>query len=358
MMRLRRQLAARGHDMEVWALYRKSGTFDEEPGTRVILPVSSPGILGYLTIVARLFWQLRAKRPDAVIAFMPLACALGQVVARLAGVPMRIASQRGPPEFYSPSMRLADRIAGSTGCYTANVAVSRSVIGSFVHYPSSYRRLLTPVHNGIEWTASTLSKGDARAKFGLDPDGVLALAVGRFHEQKNYPFLFQVFAQIPQAQLVIAGDGPLREELEQLADSLRLRPRLRLLGMVPKAEVNDLLRVADLFVQPSLYEGQSNALLEAMHEGLAIVASDVPAQVETLRGEDGIDAGLLLPVTDPERWATSIQALIDQPERRRDLGQRALARVQRFTPQRMADGFERLLLPSPYDGGAPRLDPP
>ncbi len=343
--------------MEVWAFYRKSGTFDEEPGARVILPVGSPGILGYLTIVARLFWQLRAKRPDAVISFMPLACALGQVVARLVGVPTRIASQRGPPQFYSRFMRLADAIVGSTGFYTTNVAVSRSVVGSFVHYPSSYRRLLTPVNNGIEWTASTLSKGDARAKFGLDRDCMLALAVGRFHEQKNYPFLFQVFAQVPQAQLVIAGDGPLREELEQLAESLCLRPRLRLLGTVPKEEVSDLLRAADLFVQPSLYEGQSNALLEAMHEGLAIVASDVPAQVETLRDEDGIDAGLLLPVTDPERWAVSIQALIDQPERLRELGQRALARIQRFTPQRMADGFERLLSPSADDRGSARPDP-
>ncbi len=274
---------------------------------------------------------------------MPLACVVGQVVARLVGVPERIASQRGPSEFFSGVMRFADGIAGSTGFYTANVAVSQSVVDSFRNYPRSYRRLLRPVHNGIEWMGSELTKAEARAKFGLSQDAFLALAVGRFHEQKNYPFLLEVFARTPGARLVIAGDGPQREQMEQLAQSLQLCPRLDMLGTIPKSEISDLLRAVDLFVQPSLYEGQSNALLEAMHEGLAIVSSDVPSQVETLRTEDGSDAGLLLPVTDPGPWVTSIQILIDRPSRRRELGQRALARVEQFTPARMADGFERLL---------------
>ena len=142
---------------------------------------------------------------------------------------------------------------------------------------------------------------------------------------------------------MIAGDGPLRGELEALADSIGLRPRLDLLGVIPNTDIPDLMRAADLFVQPSLYEGQSNSLLEAMHEGLPIAASDAPSQVETLRGNGGLDAGMILPVTDRDLWVKSIRNLIDDAPLRRDLGRRARERAKDFTLERSIDKFEKLL---------------
>ncbi len=343
LVRLKRQLVQRGHDMEVWAFHRRSDLFDDEPGVRVILPVERAWPLAYLMIVVRLFRLLRRHRPDAVITFMPSACLLGQVVARLVGVRQRIASQRNPSGFRRTSLRLSEAIIGSTGFYTANVAVSNSVLDSFERYPASYRRLLTCIHNGIEWQSSRLSVEEARARFGFDEDAFVVLAVGRFHRQKNYAFLFRILAEIEEARLVIAGDGPLRGELEALADSIGLRPRLDLLGLVPGSDIPDLLRAADLFVQPSIYEGQSNSLLEAMHEGLPILTSDAPSQVETLRGDEGMDAGLLLPTTDQDLWVRSIRSLIEDAPGREALGRRAQERAKDFTLERSVDRFEKLL---------------
>lgn len=72
---------------------------------------------------------------------------------------------------------------------------------------------------------------------------------------------------------------------------------MNFLGEVKRADIPDLLRAADIFAMPTRFEGQSNALLEAMHAGLAIVSSDIPAQVETLGGPGPEAAGNCCPLT-------------------------------------------------------------
>ena len=344
MLRLMRQLRARGHDMEVIALYRSVGDQETDPHVHVLLDENRPGIWGYLQIVARLFQALRQRRPEAVVSFLPLACALGQFVARLVGIPTRIASQRNPGWTYSPAMRWADLVIGSTGFYSRNIAVSQSVIESFEAYPRAYRDRLERIHNGIEWQASQRSAEDARESFGLASKPCLLVALGRLSEQKNYPPLLRALTAVPDASLAVAGEGPLRNELAELAASLGIAERVRFLGQIDRTEVPDLLRSADVFVQPSLYEGQSNALLEALCEGLPIVASDIPPQRETLVGPDGTQAGLLLPASDSEAWTAALNELVKDPERRAELGEQARLRARAFTVEAMAESFERCLL--------------
>ena len=111
LLRLARELRARGHDVETWFLYEKSSLYRNEEGIRVLLPEASPGASGYLRILGRLVRQLKAHRPDAVISFLPLANSLGQMASRLAGVRRRVASQRNPYWSYSP----LDAAAGQAG---------------------------------------------------------------------------------------------------------------------------------------------------------------------------------------------------------------------------------------------------
>ena len=164
LLRLARELRARGHDVETWFLYEKSPLYRNEEGIRVLLSKASPGAAGYLRILGRLVRQLKAHRPDAVISFLPLANSFGQMASRLAGVQRRVASQRNPYWSYSPWMQRLDKLAGNLGCYTANVGNSQSVVDSFAHYPAPYRRHLTVVHNGIDWQPSSLDAAAARAR--------------------------------------------------------------------------------------------------------------------------------------------------------------------------------------------------
>jgi glycosyltransferase involved in cell wall biosynthesis len=357
LLRLARELRARGHDVETWFLYEKSSLYRNEEGIRVLLPEASPGASGYLRILGRLVRRLKVHRPDAVISFLPLANSFGQMASRLAGVPRRVASQRNPYWSYSPWMQRLDKLAGSLGCYTANVGNSQSVVDSFAHYPAGYRRHLTVVHNGIDWRPSSLNAAAARERFGLPADQSLILNIGRLAEQKNQALLLRALAALPAGHLVLAGDGEDRGKLEALAGQLGIAGRVRFLGEVRRADIPDLLRAADIFAMPTRFEGQSNAVLEAMHAGLAIVSSDIPAQVETLGGPGPDAVGELLPLEDDAAWIAALDALVRDPDRRAALAERARTRAQLFTAERMADGFERLIVPTAPEGRLYRPQP-
>jgi glycosyltransferase involved in cell wall biosynthesis len=348
LLRLGRELRARGHDVETWFLYEKSSLYRNEERIRVLLPEASPGASGYLRILPRLVGELKQHRPDAVISFLPLANGLGQIAARLAGVRRRVASQRNPYWSYGPLMQRLDKLAGSLGCYTANVGNSQSVVDSFAHYPAPYRRRLTVVHNGIDWRPSALDAANARSRFGLPPDRPMILNIGRLAEQKNQELLLRVLAALPAGHLVLAGDGEDRGKLETMAGRLGISSRISFLGEIKRPDIPDLLRAADIFAMPTRFEGQSNALLEAMHAGLAIVSSDIPAQTETLGGPGPDAVGELLSLDDDDAWIAALDAMVRDPARRAAFAGRARARAQLFTAERMADGFERLIVPTTH----------
>jgi glycosyltransferase involved in cell wall biosynthesis len=288
---------------------------------------------------------MRKVKPDVVVGFLPLAAVLGLVAAMLAGVKVRIASQRSPGPTFGGLLRRLDRVAGSRGVYSRIVCVSQAVRQSFAGYPPSYRAKLSVVNNGIAWVPSMMEKPAARASFAIPADYPLVVATGRFVPQKNYDLMVRALATTPRLRLAIAGDGPLCANCKTLARDLGAQDRIHFLGALPHSRVVDLLRAADGFVQTSLFEGQSNSTLEAMHEGLPIVCSDIPMQRETVCEEGGAAAARVVALDDFEGWREALLALRDDPAASADLGARARALVRRrFTLTRMIDGFENTIL--------------
>ncbi len=170
-------------------------------------------------------------------------------------------------------------------------------------------------------------------------------AIGRLTSQKNYSLLIEAFTGVPEGLLIIAGEGPLRASLEAQVVASGLAGRVMFLGAIDRAAVRRLLRAADVFVQPSLFEGQSNAVLEAMHAALPIVASDIAEQRETLVDPGtGEAAGLLVPPDDAQAWTRALNDLHAHPQWRASLAAAASERVERrFGLNRMIDGFEAAL---------------
>ena len=345
LLRLMRQLRQRGHDTEVWFLYAKSSCYRGQPGVRVILDKKHLSPLDLPVLFSRLLTMLRQTRPDAVVGFLPLANIMGLAAAWFAGVRLRIASQRSPGPTFGGGMQLLDRFLGARGIYSKIVCVSRSVMDSFGNYPQAYCDRLSVVNNGIEWMPSDKSRQDARASFHLPDNYPLLVATGRFVPQKNYDLMVRVLATTPRIRLAIAGDGPLRAAAQALADDLGAKDRIHFLGSLPHDRVTDLLRAADGFIQTSLFEGQSNSILEAMHEGMPIVCSDIPMQRETVCEENGEAAALLVPLDDFEGWRNAVLRLRDDRPFAQDLGVRASTLVsRRFTLERMIDGFEATIM--------------
>lgn len=132
------------------------------------------------------------------------------------------------------------------------------------------------VKNGIisrDYIYNSEIRNKIRTEMGLKHKFVIG-HVGAFREQKNHKFLLKLFSQlnIPNAVLILIGDGPLRENIKNYAKELNIQDRVILLGS--RNDVNNWLQVFDVFVMPSLWEGLGIAAIEAQASGLPTLVSD------------------------------------------------------------------------------------
>ncbi|MBK9475720.1 MAG: glycosyltransferase [Tetrasphaera sp.] len=168
--------------------------------------------------------------------------------------------------------------------------------------------------------APASSRHVVRAGLDLAPHTSLALTVARLAPQKDLPTLIRAAARLRDLDLTVAvaGDGPLRGHLQALIDAEQAP--VRLLGA--RSDVPDLLAAADVVASSALWEGQPVALQEALLEGAAIVATDAGGTAAVLG-----DAGLLVPVGDPEALATALRMVLTDGTVRDNLRSRARERA-------------------------------
>jgi glycosyltransferase involved in cell wall biosynthesis len=191
------------------------------------------------------------------------------------------------------------------------------------------------VYNGIEVEkfSNPLDRVIARKLFQLDPTEFVFGNVGRLHEQKGHKFLLQAFAIINNpAQLMIVGDGRLREELTTLAAKLEISDRVLFLGA--RDDIQEFLSAIDIFIMPSLWEGQPIALLEALAIGKPCIASAVDGIPEIIA--DGTNGYLVNP-KDVESLARAMDLAIENPELLWKLSSRKISGIApKFLARNMA----------------------
>ncbi len=200
------------------------------------------------------------------------------------------------------------------------------------------------IPNAIDAANAAGPRGDSRRFAG----GTLQLAaMGRLAPQKGFDLLIDAFAQAaasrPDWSLVILGEGPERQHLEEQIQLRGLEGRVRLLGWV--ADPNAVLGDCDAFVLSSRFEGFPNALLEAMALGLPAVAVDCPSgPADIIRNE--VD-GLLVPLGDVPALTTALRRLMSDEQLRHQLGREAVQVVERFSSERYYARWEAVLLRDP-----------
>lgn len=163
-----------------------------------------------------------------------------------------------------------------------------------------------------------------RAELRTPEDAPLLLAMGRLHPNKAFDMLLRALADLPGAYLWLAGEGPERGALQQLAAELGVADRLRLLGWRMDREA--LAAACDVYVVPSRHEPFGNVILDAWGAGKPLVAtlSEGPRQFVT-EGE----SGLLVPVDDPRALAAAIREVLHLPELAARLGAAGRQRFER-----------------------------
>ncbi len=137
----------------------------------------------------------------------------------------------------------------------------------------------------------------------------LIMTMGRLHENKGFDVLLEALARVPNAYLWIAGEGPLRAQLEKMAEDLAVKPRVRFLGW--RDDVPALLASCDLFVCPSRHEPLGNVVLEAWAHGRPVVAADSYGPGTLI---DHLESGVLVPTDDAAMLAKGIRMVIGDPD--------------------------------------------
>jgi glycosyltransferase involved in cell wall biosynthesis len=288
---------------------------------------------GLVLRLARLFRRWRVEvihtHDDKPLLYASLA-------GRLARVPRHIHTKHG--QSYTITRRQIALVNLAARLTDRFVCVSRDSARLTVHQGVSPRRV-SAIWNGIDLGRFAFS--------GATPGGPV-VTVARLNPEKDIENLFRAAAlavrEEPGLRLEIAGDGPCLPALKRTAAELDLEDKVRFLGEV--REVPALLARASVFVLPSLSEGVSLTLLEAMARGLPVVATRVGGNPEVV--VDG-ETGLLVPARDPAALAAGVLRLFRDPGEGRRMGAAGRMRVEtHFDVRRMAARYEALYLERKY----------
>jgi glycosyltransferase involved in cell wall biosynthesis len=280
---------------------------------------------------------LRRKRPAVFHAHMswPLAGKWPLAAAVVSRVPS-VGTVQLIPEFEleRSSYWQLRALARGVGRYAA---VSRDIAAELAerfHWP--------PDKIEIVYNAVRLERFEAPAPAGLREELAggrpLVLTCARLDEQKGHDVLLHAATELPGVAFALPGEGPLRAVLEKLAAGLGLSDRVRFLGR--RDDVPALLAACDVFALPSLYEGSSLAVLEAMAARRAVVSSAIGGTEELI--EDG-RSGLLVPPGDSGALRDALGRALGDAGLRETLARAARERVERdFTPEAMIGANERI----------------
>lgn len=204
------------------------------------------------------------------------------------------------------------------------VGVSQAIVDDMVAAGVITRQKARAVGGGVDTKRLAVDgarRERARAAFGLAPGDLAIVTAGRLHRMKGFIDLVnavpRIVGQVPNARIILAGDGEERETLEKRIQELNVGHAIKLIGFV--REMPELLAAADLFVLPSVSledtprEGTPMAIVEALASGLAVVTTRVSGNAEIIR--DGFN-GRVVPPQDPVRLADAIVEVLRSPARK------------------------------------------
>ena len=296
-------------------------------------------------LALRLARLLRRLAPDLVHT-RGFSALDGVLAARLAGVPWVVHSEHGRDLEEAHGMRARRALARRVLYRLADAVVTVSEeLGDWIAAQARVpRSRLLEIPNGVDVRRfrALPERGAARARLGLPAQGRVVGTVGRQDPVKDHGALLRAFARLhaahPDVWLAMVGDGPRHAALRSAARDLLVDDRVAFAGH--RDDVAEVLPAFDVFALPSVTEGMSNALLEAMAAGLPCVATAVGGNPELVEHRR---SGLLVPAGDVPALAAALGQVLGRPHLARKLALAGRRRVEeRFTLAAMVARYEGL----------------
>ena len=342
-----------GHEVTVITTWFKGLNADEVcDGYRILRVRSRRKRLDRSNTMEMLSYVFHARRrasrlmheegaPDAVICFFALPTGLVAFHLRKRfGIPYILSLRGGDvPGFLPDELGLLHQLTAPLSAriwkYASHiVANSRGLQELAEHTATRFGKRVAYIPNGVD--AETFRPALR------PPDTFTILHVGRLTAQKGTAQLLEALrilhddAEHEAFRCIIAGDGPLRVELERQAQRLDLGKHIVFLGWVGRAELPALYRRASVFVLPTAEEGMANVILEAMASGLPIITTNARGNEELV--EDGVN-GVLLSSREPATIAAALRLFQDDSARTARTGQEGRKRSMQYSWQASATQY-------------------
>ena len=296
----------------------------------------------------RLWRLLRREKVNIIETFTPDSNLLGLVIARLAGVPVRIASHHGVIENRSRWLMRFHGLLVNRGFADTLVAVSERVQRIAVEEDGVKPEKVALILNGIEplkpFLPTSKYRAQLQAELKIASSQYIVLSVGRVTSQKGHIYLLEAIPDIlehfPDTVFLIAGEGPLRKSLHEESIRMGVVNNIHFLGS--RSDIPELLSIADIFVLPSLSEGMPIALLEAMSMAVPVIASNLDQISAFVKHEQ---QGILVEPKDVVALSESIMRLLENKNLRENLGSAGQILVRDcYTADQMCRQYEQLFL--------------
>lgn len=250
--------------------------------------------------------------------------------------------------YYANAWRRRAALRWAARRSAALVGVSDATASALQHNLGIDKSKVHVVPNGIPLRTGVRAR--LRSELALAPGELLIVSVGNLYAVKGHAVLIDALARLRERggwRVAIAGRGEEEPRLRAQAAALGIGDRVHLLGF--RDDVADILAAGDVFTMPSLSEGLPLALVEGMSFGLPVVVTRVGGVPEVVT--DGVE-GLIVPPSDACSLATALEALLQDPARRQQMGAAARTRAIRdYALSTMADRYERLYRGEALDKG-------
>ena len=327
------RIARLGFDVDVVVLHDKQGNFMIPQLVEAGIPVSCLPVdrMRRIDQIANFLRVMRRSGPDLIHAHLEFASILGSVSGRLTGTPVvatlhtldapALSNRRDARRWlmYRTLATFADRVI----CLTrANADIAQATgLG---------RAQIMILPNGVETdnfdAPPQTAHADLRRQFGISESAPLAVAVCVLRPEKALDRLLMAFPDVtralPDARLLIVGDGPMMRPLREMAEQNGLNGQVHFAGY--RKDVADVMRAADVFVLPTVFDAQPTVIMEAMAAHLPVVATTIAGIPDMV--EDGVN-GTLVPPDDVPALARALTGLLADPAKGRQMGEAGRQRV-------------------------------
>lgn len=298
-----------GHDIGIICLKYNDVFYQIEPNVQLVFPMDHCN-----NRLSELFWLrrfLKGQKPDVVIPFTEGVYCFTILSLLGTGIPV-IASERLDPAAMSPTRKLLKRLLLP---YADWLVVQTQSIKEY--FPKKIQKKTSIIYNPV---VTEVFREIDNGQLKIENEGKLnrIISVGRLYPQKNQEMMIRAFAKVadefPNWQLVIYGEGPLRESLELIVESLEMQDRVLLPGRTE--HVIEELRKSKIFCMSSDYEGMSNSMIEAICVGLPIISTKVSGTEDLIRDEEN---GLLVEIGEESCMGDCMSKLMSSAVLREDM---------------------------------------